>query len=65
MDTDLSKAKLAKAFNEWMRRYVEEPEAFEAEFRSVGAFLKDRAEGREPTYGEHCAAYLEQLLASV
>jgi hypothetical protein len=42
----------AQAFNEWMRRYTEEPEAFEASFRTCGEFLAQQANGEEPTYGE-------------
>lgn len=54
---------MAKAFNEWMRRYTEEPERFEREWQTVGLFLKQRSEGREPDYGEQCAAYLAELMA--
>lgn len=52
-----------EAFNEWMRRYTEKPEAFEAEFRSGGDFLAQEAKGQEPSYGAHCDAYLAQLMA--
>ena len=48
--------------NEWMRRYIEQPEQFSREFESVTSFLKDEAEGREPSYGERCAAYQFKLL---
>ena len=61
----MEKEKLIKAFNEWMRRFEQEPERFEAEYKSVKRFLKDEAEGREPSYGEACANYLEQLMAEV
>jgi hypothetical protein len=61
----MDKIKLAKAFNEWMRRFTEEPARFEHEFQTVGRFLTEKAEGREPTYGEHCAAYLEEVMATV
>jgi hypothetical protein len=44
-----------------MRRFIQEPERFEAEFRTVNQFLADEADGREPTYGETSAAYMEQL----
>lgn len=53
----------AQAFNEWMRRYTEEPERFEAEFRSVGRFLEEERAGKEPSYGDTCAAYLDELMA--
>ena len=48
-----------------MRRYIEEPERFDAEFRTVNGFLKDEAEGREPSYGETCTAYMQQLAPEV
>lgn len=57
--------KLANAFNEWMRRFEQEPERFESEYASVKRFLQEKADGREPTYGESCAAYLIELLAAV
>ncbi len=51
-----------KTSNEWMRRFIEEPEQFAREFQSVSEFVKDEAEGREPSYGERCAAYQFKLL---
>ena len=51
-----------KISNEWMRRYIETPEEFAREFESVTSFLTDTAEGREPSYGERCAAYCFKLL---
>lgn len=50
-----------KLSNEWMRRYIETPDDFAREFQTVTAFLKDEAEGREPSYGERCAAYIFNL----
>lgn len=61
----MDKGKTAAAFNEWMRRYTEDPKAFDAEFQTVGRFLEEQGAGREPTYGEHCAAYLEKLIAEL
>jgi hypothetical protein len=58
MDTN----KIAKAFNEWMRRYTEEPEKFEAGFRTVNTFLQERSAGTEPSYGEVCTAYLQTII---
>jgi hypothetical protein len=50
-----------KLSNEWMRRFIETPEEFAHQFQSMTAFLKDEAEGREPSYGELCAAYIFSL----
>lgn len=57
--------KIAAAFNEWMRRYTENPESFEREFQSVGDFLRERAQGKAPSYGQLCAAYLAKLIAEM
>lgn len=53
---------IAKAFNEWMRRYTDEPEQFDREWQYVGDFLKQQGEGVEPDYGASCAAYLLKLI---
>lgn len=58
----MDKDKIARALNEWMRRYIADPAAFNAEFQTVGEFQKDEEEGREPTYGETGAAYMLKLL---
>lgn len=56
---------MARAFNEWMRRYTEEPERFRAEFQTVAEFLSEMAQGKEPSYGESSAAYMERLSAEL
>lgn len=56
---------IAKAFNEWLRRYIEDPAAFEAEFNMVADFRAAEADGREPDYGERCAAYLLHISQEV
>ena len=53
---------LSRAFNEWQRRYIEEPERFKAEARTIREFLADQMARRVPTYGDECAAYLIKLL---
>jgi hypothetical protein len=53
---------IAQALNEWMRRYIEDPKAFDAEFETVGQFLKEENEGEEPSYGVQGAAYMQKLL---
>lgn len=52
---------MAAAFNEWMRRYTEDPAAFEAQFQTVGEFLAAKAAGEEPSYGEVCAEFMAEL----
>jgi hypothetical protein len=56
---------MALAFNEWMRRYIEEPDRFEHEFQSVASFNAAVTAGKIPTYGEKCAAYLETLVGEL
>lgn len=57
----MTNEQMAKCFNEWMRRFIEEPSRFEAEFRTVNQFLTDEASGREPSYGETSTAYMQQI----
>jgi hypothetical protein len=61
-DRTINEADMVRTNNEWMRRYIEEPEKFAREFQSVTEFLADQAVGKEPSYGERCAAYQFQLL---
>lgn len=61
MDKILSQHDMAQCFNEWMRLYIEDPKSFDAEFVTVIDYLKDQQEGREPTYGETCAAMMIRL----
>jgi hypothetical protein len=58
----MSNDDIKRAMNEWMRRYTEEPESFEAEFKTVGKFLAEQADGQEPSYGEWCAAYMLKII---
>lgn len=57
--------KCSKAFNEWMRRYTVDPEQFEREWQSVVDFLSETSDGKEPSYGEACEAYLLTLIKEV
>ena len=57
----MTNAQMAKCFNEWMRRFIEEPDRFAREFETVNQFLADEQDGREPSYGETSAAYMAQL----
>lgn len=61
----MTNAQLVKCFNEWMRRFIQEPERFQREFATVNEFVKDEADGREPTYGETSAAYMAQLATEI
>ena len=52
----------ANAFNEWMRRYLEDPARFLREWEEIEHFKLEEKIGQEPSYGEVCAKYLEDLL---
>lgn len=49
--------KLARVFNEWNRRYAENPEDFTDSVDSEGKPLAD--------YGEECAHYFEKIEAEL
>ena len=61
----MTNAQMVKCFNEWMRRFIEDPDKFSAEFQTVNQFLADQADGRELTYGETCAALMTKLAVEV
>lgn len=57
---------IARAFNEWMRRYTEAPETFQADFVAVKDYLADVKAGEEmPEYGVHQANYLLNLMDEI
>lgn len=58
----MTQEQIARGLNEWMRRYVDEPTRFAAEFQTVGQFLKDEADGVEPSYGVVGASYLSEII---
>ncbi len=62
--TKITRAERVDAFNEWMRRYTEEPETYEAEFQTVGRFLKQAKRG-VPDYGESSEAYIEFIVSEM
>jgi hypothetical protein len=59
---EATESEMAQAFNEWMRRYIEEPERFAHELKSVRAFEKAESEGQEPDYGADSTSYLCAIL---
>lgn len=61
----MTQDQMATCFNEWMRRFIDEPARFEREFETVNAFLAAEAGGEEPTYGETSAAYMAQLASEI
>jgi hypothetical protein len=52
-------------FNEWMQRYIDNPEQFNREFQEVTQFLQERNDGHTPSYGESCTAYFNKIHADL
>lgn len=57
--------KYAAAFNAWMDDLVNNPEKFESNTKSVLDHLRERLDGRPPTYGEAAAVTFEKYLSIV
>jgi hypothetical protein len=57
----MNREQLAAAFDEWMRRYIDEPEKFASDYATIKQFMDEELDGIEPTYGAMCAAYLDQI----
>lgn len=62
MSEKLAKEDFIWAFNEWWRRYRDEPEKFAREFQAIAELNAAAAEGREPTLGDEGWAYIRELL---
>jgi hypothetical protein len=61
----MSAVDMARSFNEWMRQYIEAPEAFQATFRTVSEFVAQEAQGKEPDYGDVSARLMFELLGQL
>lgn len=48
---------MAAGFDEWMRKYVQDPRGFETDHEAVIRYLRGTSDV-EPTYGETCVATL-------
>lgn len=51
-----------RAFNEWMRRFIDDPARFKTEEAEIDEFLSDKLNDREPDYGAVCTVYLQRIL---
>ncbi|MCJ7527449.1 MAG: hypothetical protein MUO37_04960 [Methyloceanibacter sp.] len=60
-----TRAERVAANNEWMRRYIEETELFEREWKTIERFKAEERRGVTPSYGELCEAYMELLVAQL
>lgn len=62
----MTEEKMKACFNEWMRRFIEDPAAYSREFESVVQFQAETNDGvEEPSYGSNCAAYMKKLAAEI
>ena len=51
-----------KAFNQWMDDYVNDPKAYRDILEVAEEHLKERLEGKEPSYGDVQAATFREYL---
>ena len=58
----MNQAVIAAAFDRWMDRYTEDPEAFEKTAALAEQHLAERLRGETPTYGQRCAALLAEFV---
>ena len=55
----------AKAFNKWMDDFTNSPEAFKDTYDSALEYLKEKLQGKEPSYGDVCAEQFTNYLEEV
>ena len=53
----------AKAFNNWMDDYTKNPLAYKSTADAAIKHLREKLDGREPSYGEECAAVFRAYLS--
>lgn len=54
--------KYAAAFNQWMDDFVNHPDKFQSVTETALTHLREKLDGRPPTYGESSAATFEAYL---
>jgi len=57
----MTQERLAVLFNEWQRRYIADPDGFTREFQDVAKFMAETANGKTPSYGDECSAWMAKL----
>lgn len=53
---------VAKAFDRWLDDYENDPEKFEHTWTTVRRHLKEKADGKAPTYGASCVEILNRYI---
>lgn len=61
----IDRATMAKAFNAWMKDYIDHPDKFKRDWQAVFEFLAEQKRGKKPTYGEVCTALLHQYAKAI
>jgi hypothetical protein len=57
------KRTMPEAFDEWLDRYINQPELFNREFQVVQKHLEETAHGdHDRSYGKACEAYLTKIM---
>ncbi len=54
----MNEQEMIAAFNEWMRRYEENPDEFESGYATIKEYLAQIGASEEPTYGQRCTAQM-------
>ena len=53
--------RMAAVFNEWMRRFTDEPDRFKGEWETVKEYLDQLAIKEIPSYGLVCTHYFRSI----
>jgi hypothetical protein len=61
-DKMFTKQELELAFNRWMDHFTKEPENFSDGYSDALQHLREKLDGKEPTYGQECAELIERYL---
>lgn len=59
----MAKMTMAQAFDEWMRRYKENPEKFGNDMSAAAAHSRKPRDAEASDYGNECAAFLRKLMS--
>ena len=54
----MEREQMIVGFNRWMDEYIKNPKKFLETQQSINRHLLEKADGKAPTYGEHCAMSL-------
>ncbi len=51
---------IVEGFNRWLEERIGNPAGFEETAAIIEGHLREKSDGREPTYGERCLACLKK-----